>query len=204
MRVWIVYQLSMISDVILSFIQQDLIHNWKIPSSRLTLLYDKPPIQFQYLSLIERHEVLYRYFPEDATVNIKSSTSTESVLRSLIFDSIPIDKTPIHATVILNASTSMTAINLTPATIRSLPSFTRLQSLHVNFNRPCHTESSLFTILEVVDNPMSAQLRLRHDRPALLITSTSWTPDEDLDLLLESVCKYDAMALDNPQVSFMQ
>ncbi|KAK9171441.1 Chitobiosyldiphosphodolichol beta-mannosyltransferase ALG1-like [Cryptosporidium meleagridis] len=42
-------------------------------------------------------------------------------------------------------------------------------------------------------NKISLKIQLKKDRPAVLITSTSWTPDEDLDLLLEGLVEYDKL-----------
>ncbi|KAJ7293888.1 mannosyltransferase [Mycena rebaudengoi] len=45
--------------------------------------------------------------------------------------------------------------------------------------------------------PNYAQIKspvMREDRPALLVSSTSWTPDEDFSILLDALGKYDARA----------
>ena len=35
---------------------------------------------------------------------------------------------------------------------------------------------------------------LRHERPAILVTSTSWTPDEDFSILIDALKKYEYTA----------
>jgi len=54
---------------------------------------------------------------------------------------------------------------------------------------PARGERTLFT--EVLD---TGEVVLRENRPALLISSTSWTPDENFGLLLDAMVGYEAEA----------
>ncbi|EUB60980.1 Chitobiosyldiphosphodolichol beta-mannosyltransferase [Echinococcus granulosus] len=61
------------------------------------------------------------------------------------------------------------------------------------------TGSTAFT--EIVDSS-SGTCRWRVDRPALLVSSCSWTPDDDFAIMLEALDSYNATVTSSPNIYF--
>jgi beta-1,4-mannosyltransferase len=69
--------------------------------------------------------------------------------------------------------------------------FQRLATLYPEF-RSNDSDSTAFTI-----TGSNGDVKLREDRPGLLVSSTSWTPDEDFQILLDALVNYEKKAAED-------
>lgn len=68
--------------------------------------------------------------------------------------------------------------------------FCRLATLYPDFESTTGNDNStIFTT-----RTSSGEVKLRDDRPGLLVSSTSWTPDEDFQILLDALIQYETTA----------
>src|SRR5437763_12280973 len=65
------------------------------------------------------------------------------------------------------------------------------QSIGSDFLPPSFDDNS--TLLTLKD-PSTNEVKFRNDRPILIVSSTSWTADEDFSILLKAARIYDEMA----------
>uniref|UniRef100_A0A182JSJ5 Glycosyl transferase family 1 domain-containing protein n=1 Tax=Anopheles christyi TaxID=43041 RepID=A0A182JSJ5_9DIPT len=111
--------------------KDDLYNHWNV---RATVLYDRPPHQFQSISIQDRHNLFLR---------LGESVSAFRLTQDEVGEDI---------------------VECTPFTTK-----------HRN-----------------------GEIRLRDSRPGLLVSSTSWTPDEDFSILLSALDQYERDALKQP------
>ncbi|KAK9909090.1 hypothetical protein WJX75_007012 [Coccomyxa subellipsoidea] len=173
----------------------ELQRSWRIQA---TVFYDRPPSHFRPTPLKQQHQLLLRLGP--------------------VLD-MPVH--PRDCCAILPASKEIPYQNGHDSACDACPSFRPLPvsrrasaASHDNLNklldqmdlrvlaeqsraREEGQEHSLTVCTEQLGG-MGGRVRLRADRPALIVSSTSWTPDEDFQILLDAAQQYDAEAVERP------